>query len=440
MDEKKYLHKRIRECQRKLNLAGLLDKSVLFMAGGGVAAMLAEAVSLFYPFYYVHVWAVGFAAAGLAVGILFSIIKRSDMKTAAHRLDGFGLKERVLTAYENMEEDSELARLQRSDAARHLKEAEPRLHISVLPDKRHLLALGLSVICACTLAFIPSQARDLAKEKHSIEQQAKEKEEELEKLVQKLDKIDTSGMTEEQKAQLQELMESMELSREELRKAESKEALAAAEQKLEYKYEQAAQNLSELAGLVGDPSKAGIASAQELAKAAAGDGSQNASGVGVADGQSGDGDGNGSESGDGNGNGDGSGDGNGDGDGDGNGSGNGDGDGDGNGSGNGNGSGDGNGSGNGNGSGRGTGSGGDTHDYVSVPNAAGNDESVTGEKNGSENSDYYRAQNGLAWEGDHVSLDSVIGNYTQDAYEGIASGKYPDGMENVIKEYFKNLN
>jgi hypothetical protein len=34
----------------------------------------------------------------------------------------------------------------------------------------------------------------------------------------------------------------------------------------------------------------------------------------------------------------------------------------------------------------------------------------------------------------------VIGNYTKDAYDGISSGKYPSGMEDVIKDYFENLN
>ena len=63
-----------------------------------------------------------------------------------------------------------------------------------------------------------------------------------------------------------------------------------------------------------------------------------------------------------------------------------------------------------------------------------------GKKDDEKDSDYYRAQNGLTWEGDHVSLDSVIGEYTEDAYEGISSGKYPSGMEDIIKDYFKNLN
>jgi hypothetical protein len=46
----------------------------------------------------------------------------------------------------------------------------------------------------------------------------------------------------------------------------------------------------------------------------------------------------------------------------------------------------------------------------------------------------------LAWEGSHVSYESVIGSYTENAYEGIQQGKYPSGMEDVIKDYFGSLN
>ena len=84
--------------------------------------------------------------------------------------------------------------------------------------------------------------------------------------------------------------------------------------------------------------------------------------------------------------------------------------------------------------------GGGTHDYVSVPNKLGNDSSITKDKGDSKNSDYYKAKNGLAWKGEHVDLDSVVGDYTKEAYEGIANGKYPAGMEDVIRNYFENLN
>lgn len=77
---------------------------------------------------------------------------------------------------------------------------------------------------------------------------------------------------------------------------------------------------------------------------------------------------------------------------------------------------------------------------MSIPNAVANDPALTGNKNGHQDSDYFRQQNGLAWEGDHVDYNSVIGEYTDSAYEGIANGRYPSGMEPVIRDYFESLN
>lgn len=453
MDERNYLLQAIRRSRRKLNMAKTLNTCTCFLACAGVAAIVLEAASIWIPFYYVHLCAGIALLVAFLAGLVYSIVKRVGMHEAARRIDTFGLQERVQTAYEQMEDESAFACMQRLDAAKKLrgKVEKKEIRIRLLPDKRHLIAAALSLGLACGLAFIPSQARETASQRHAIHQEAKEKQKELSELADALEQMDTSTLTDEQKAKLSELQEALNRSMQELARADSREALDAAKNKLGFKLEQTSQSLANLASQMSKEQQAAIA--QALAKAAAdaagkssgSNGTQSASNggsngtPGTGDGSSGDGNngsnGNGSNGNNANGDGNGS-----DGDNNGNGSGNGSGDGsNGNGSGNGNGNGNGNENGSGNGSGRGTGQGGGTHDYVSVPNAVGNDENLTGNKTGEENGDSYRAQNGLVWEGDHVSLDSVISDYTKDAYEGISSGRYPSGMEDVIKDYFKNL-
>ena len=454
MDERNYLLQAIRRSRRKLNMAKTLDTCTCFLACAGVAAIVLEAASIWIPFYYVHLCAGIALLVAFLAGLVYSIVKRVGMHEAARRIDTFGLQERVQTAYEQMEDESTFACMQRLDAAEKLrgKVEKKEIRIRLLPDKRHLTAAALSLGLACGLAFIPSQAREIASQRHAIHQEAKEKQKELSELTDALKQMDTSTLTDEQKAKLSELQEALNRSMQELARADSREALDAAKNKLGFKLEQTSQSLANLASQMSKEQQAAIA--QALAKAAAdavgkssgSNGTQSASNggsngtPGAGNGSSGDGNngsnGNGSNGNNANGDGNGS-----DGDNNGNGSGNGSGDGsNGDGSnGNGSGNGNGNGNGSGNGSGRGTGQGGGTHDYVSVPNAVGNDENLTGNKTGKENGDSYRAQNGLVWEGDHVSLDSVIGDYTKDAYEGISSGRYPSGMEDVIKDYFKNL-
>lgn len=454
MDERKELLQAIRRSRRKLNIAKLIDTCVFCLAYAGVAAIVLEAVSLWIPFYYVHLCVGIVIGIALIVGIIYAVIKRTSMREAAQQIDTFGLKERVQTAYEQMADESPLAGLQRHDAAEQLQKKldAKQIRIRLLPSRRHLAAAFLSLAVAAALAFVPSQARELANTRHAIHQEAKEKQKELSELADAIEKMDTSELTDEQKARLAKLKEALDRSMQELARADSKEALDAAQSKLGFKYEQTSQSLMELADALSKDGKAALEQIAEMARAAAEangqssaqgnsqSGTQSASN-GSASGTPGTSNGNSGNTGDGSGeNGQNSGNssngnssnGN---NSDGNNSGSGDGSGNGSGTGNGSGSGNGNGS----GSGRGTGSGGGRHDYVSVPNATGNDDNLTGNKTGNENGDSYRAQNGMVWEGDHVSLDSVISDYTKDAYEGLSSGKYPSGMEDVIKDYFKNL-
>lgn len=473
MDERKELLQAIRRSRRKLNIAKLIDTCVFCLAYAGVAAIVLEAVSLWIPFYYVHLCVGIVIGIALIVGIIYVVIKRTSMREAAQQIDTFGLKERVQTAYEQMADESPLAGMQRHDAAEQLQKKldAKQIRIRLLPSRRHLAAAFLSLAVAAALAFVPSQARELANTRHAIHQEAKEKQKELSELADAIEKMDTSELTDEQKTRLAELKEALDRSMQELARADSKEALDAAQSKLGFKYEQTSQSLMELADALSKDGKAALEQIAEMARAAAeangqssaqgnsqsgtqsasngsasgtpGTSNGNSGNTGNGSGENGQNSGNSSNGNGSNGNGSNgnssngnSSNGNGS---NGSNSGNGDGSGNGSGTGNGSGSGNGNGDGGGSGSGRGTGSGGGRHDYVSVPNATGNDDNLTGNKTGNENGDSYRAQNGMVWEGDHVSLDSVISDYTKDAYEGLSSGKYPSGMEDVIKDYFKNL-
>lgn len=478
MENIKYLTEQIRICRKKMNLARILDYGVIFAAAGGILGMLCELASLIWPFYYVHLAAALCFAIGLLAGIGYAVYRRADMRQAAMRLDSFGLKERMVTAYELREQGSELARMQRRDACSHFDRVRERIRIPLLPDWRHILALLLSAAVVLAMSFIPSPVRDRAQLRHQVQEKAGEEQEELEELLEALQDVDMDSLTEQQKAQLQELSEAMQRSGEELAGADSWESLNSALERLDYKYNQATQSLAGLASQLEDPEAAGVASAQALAQALSNpDGRQTAS-TGTPSGSPGSGEnGNGGNNGgsgeDGQGNSQGNGNNPGDGgnsDGQGGSSGNEEGGSSGgesgnvsNGSGGDNGSGgggsdreggggsggdDGSGSngsggegdGGGTGSGRGTGSSSAAHDYVSIQSAVGDDSALTGEKVGDQNSQYFRQQNGLAWEGEHVDYNSVIGEYTDSAYEGIASGKYPSGMENVIRDYFENLN
>lgn len=463
MDQREFLDI-IRAYCRRLNLAGFLEKLVFALSIGAVVGVILQILAFVMPLYYVNAYT-GIALLSAAAAAAFvSFARRSTMEHAALVMDSFGFQERIITAYERLKENNPLSVIQRRDAMEQLRRNRDRIRIPLWPNRRKTGVFVLLLTVMVVLSLLPSGMKDTARELHRIRQEAREKEKEITDVLEELSRLEESAqdtLTPEQMAALQEMMESLKSSLTEYQQADSAEALQAAGDKLNYKYADMGSRMAELAKSMqngatvstmpaeeakamaeklqkmgGNPSADGsLASNQgqngnsQNGKDQSGQGSnQNGNGQdGQDSGQSGQGNSqNGSgQSGQGNDQG-------------GNGQ---------NGQGNGQ-SGDGqdgqgssqNGQDGGSGSGRGTGSANTPHDYVSIPNDVADSENLTGNSVDHDNSEYFRAQNGLSWEGTHMSHEAVIGSYEQNAYEGIAAGRYPSGMENVIKEYFSSFN
>lgn len=458
MEQKEFL-KRINECRCRLNLAGFLNKAVFALCVGAGAGILFQAVALITPLYYANLYTGLALLLAVIAAVAAACVKRIGMKQAALAMDGFGFGERIITAYEHLGEDGVLIKLQREDAMRKLDANKEKIRIPLLPSwKKNVVFLGLSAILI-GLALTPSVAKDRAIELHKIREEARDKAEEIEDAVEELKQLMQEDLAPEQQASIQEMIESLESSISEFQQASSTEAMSAAGDKLNYKYNDVSSQLSELAKSLENGAEVSAVTAQSMQAMAKKmqemSGMESSGGNSLAYNNQGSGDGQGGQGGQGgennqnggdsqngnNGQGDGAGQ-NGQGSGDGQGSEDGLSGGDGPGGENGQGSnGQGSGSGDGgSGSGRGTGGSDTPHDYVSVPNDIADSENLTGSSVDHDASEFFRAPNGLSWEGEHISHEAVIGSYEQNAYEGIAAGKYPSGMEDVIKEYFSSFN
>lgn len=444
MEQNEFL-KIIKTYRRRLNMAEFLKILLFALCVGAGAGIVLQAAAFITPIYYVNLYAIMALLLAVLAAVAGAFVKRINMEQAALVMDRFGFAERIVTAYENLAREGDLIVLQREDAIEKLRAHQDRIRIPLMPPFRKIfLLLGMLALVA-GLAFVPSVTKERASEQQSVKKEAKEKTQELEELVETLEELaQEEALTPEQQAQLQEMIESLESSLSEYRQAVSSQMLAAASQKLDYKYQNMADQMSSLAQSLQNGASVSAASleamqemAQQLQKMGGqqlaqngqngnGNNGQNGQGENGQNGQNGqNGNGNNGQNGQ-NGNGQGgqgqngqSGQGNGQ-------------DGDGQG-------GQGNGDGNG-GNGRGTGSSDNAHDYVSVPNAIADSENLTGNAGNHDDSDFFRAQNGLSWEGEHISHEAVIGSYEQNAYEGISAGKYPSGMEDIIKEYFASFN
>ncbi|MCM1185923.1 MAG: hypothetical protein NC251_04910 [Lachnoclostridium sp.] len=447
--------KSIRVCRNRLNMAGFLKKLIFALSVGMGVGIVFELAAFLTPFYYADFYVALALILAVFSAVVAACVKRITMEQAALAIDKFGFQERIITAYENLDKAGSLVELQREDAIKRLLENREKVKISLWRSARlsKKELLGFPALCLILLGLMlaPSAMKDRAEELHAVEEIVKEKEQEIEEVKDSLEQLLAEELTLEERAALQEMIESLQSSLSEYEQAASAEMLNAAAEKLEYKYDNMSSRLSELANSL---QNGGASAADAEAMQAMADKLKEMRGEQLAQNQDAD-----SQKNQNNKNSQNGGDGQGSGDGqsaqgsqngkDGQGSGdsqsgqvgqeNGDGQGGGDEGQNGQ-VGQNSKDGEGSDSGRGTGSSNTQHDYVSVPNAIADSENLTGSAIDHDNSDYFRAQNGLAWEGEHISPEAVLGSYERHAYEGIATGRYPSGMEDVIKEYFASFN
>lgn len=80
---------------------------------------------------------------------------------------------------------------------------------------------------------------------------------------------------------------------------------------------------------------------------------------------------------------------------------------------------------------------GEKKEQVYVANT-GDDENLTGKHSG--NTSYTaKSDQSMAWSGNHVDYNSVVGSYKNKANSRIQSGSVPYGMEDAVKSYFSEL-
>ena len=428
--EQRAFVKMIHAFQRRMNIASVLQKSIAALCIGAAAGILFQAAALVVPFYYASLYSGLVLALSLLTALVLAYVKRISPEQAALAMDSFGFDERIITAYECLGQESVLVRLQREDAMNQLAEHQDRIRLALLPSwKKPVLLLGFLAVMS-GLALLPSAVKERARELHEVRKEAREQMKELDELASSIDKLAQEEISQEQKNTLQEMLGSLEASRTEFEQADSAKLLSAATNKLEYKYAMMGSELEEFAKRLRDGVAASPMTAESMQVLAERmqelGGMQLAKGTGAQtgsnqQGQSGSQNGQGSSGSQAGQNG--------------NGSQNGQ-----NGSGNQTGQSGNQMSDHSKGSGRGVGSDSTPHDYVSVPNDITDSGNLTGNAANHEASEYFRAQNGLGWEGEHTTYESVLGSYEQKAYEGIDAGQYPSNMEEVIKEYFSSFN
>nr|MCR4584136.1 hypothetical protein [Lachnospiraceae bacterium] len=251
-NDKSYLLAKIKTMKSRMN-TGIMMRSIFnLMIIGAALCVAVEAYSVFRPFYHAHLAALAILAVSLIAGIVCGILKCRGMKEACGLIDSHGMKESVITAYENMDKEDYISVMQRSYAAGRVREKEDEIKLPLNIGVIRILGLLCLLLVSICLALLPTKAKETAEEQHEVKVEAKAVEEEIEKAIEELESIDKEGLTADEQQKLEEMIESLKASQAEVAGAQSMTDINQAVQRLDYKYADISDVLSQMAQQVAD--------------------------------------------------------------------------------------------------------------------------------------------------------------------------------------------
>lgn len=204
---------------------------------GALFALVLQLVAFIIPFYYVNVASICSIAIGFVAFVLYGMVTRLSMKQAALICDSKGLKERVITAYENIDKTDHISLAQRNDALATIKKTPLKTILPFQMDKQKLLFLLGSVCLVTILAFVPTKTKDYAEKEHKQKVVAQKEIKKLKDAKKELEKI--SDKDKETKKVLADVKEALKETKKELKEAKNKEDVKKATKRLSYKMDQA---------------------------------------------------------------------------------------------------------------------------------------------------------------------------------------------------------
>lgn len=228
----KEILKTIRKARDRMHSSVILNITAKFFLAALVAYLLVILVSRFFPIYNPYYKGLLFACGISILGLLFSLFMPPKNESVALCLDSKDLAERTITAYELIDDNSEIAIIQKKDTLEHLKNINIKEAITIKWPKK-LLSLCLLLICLILVsAAVPNSMAGKAAELNKVKQEIKEHKKELEKVIKKVE--DNKKITMEQK---KEVLKKLDELKKELNKSkdinESNKAMQRAENKIE---------------------------------------------------------------------------------------------------------------------------------------------------------------------------------------------------------------
>ena len=169
-NDRKYVEKCIKKAQGRLNLVAFVSVLITSLIISGAALVLFQAIAFFTVVQRLWIYDLIIPFIGILTAAVYWFFHRVTMKQAAMKLDEKGLKERCITALELLEDESPLADMQIADTKDALvkKEANGELVFKLQPDKMRTALAFLMLSAGILFTFVPSPARETAKELRSL--------------------------------------------------------------------------------------------------------------------------------------------------------------------------------------------------------------------------------------------------------------------------------
>lgn len=145
---------------KRLVLEAVLKAVICGLLAGFLANFLAALAAWIFDFG--GIWfAIGVGAAvGVISGVILFFAKfRPSVQELAHRVDRLGLEERMVTMLEMQQDESYIARIQREDAEKHLKDVEERNLRMRLPKLVSVLA-AIAMVLGCGMTTVAGLAAE----------------------------------------------------------------------------------------------------------------------------------------------------------------------------------------------------------------------------------------------------------------------------------------
>lgn len=164
----------LKSVARRKNLQKWLTGISWCLLVAAIMAFILNAIAIFVPIYNASLYGWIIVLVGLLSSFVYVVIKHTSMYEAARYADSAGLKERLVTSIDYIGVDDGFAGLLKEDTVYEINRFDKKLRLPfVYPLKRYLT----TVIFLCMFIisiFVPSQAKNDAKNMHKLAMQAKE--------------------------------------------------------------------------------------------------------------------------------------------------------------------------------------------------------------------------------------------------------------------------